>query len=220
MASPTDVGLKCVDTEKDEKDVDMYDLLDLTKNDHEELDYNEEIVVEKKEVTENEKHEISNTTEFGTPDFKTAFKNTPPSWSYSNLLNDWHRGGVNDRRRRFRGNKQRHQVGRWYPVHSRVRTTVSRRLYLDAKDHTRNCSEEIGYHWLFAPNRKITHFRSNKLVKFEDLTEIFCQYYPDADLGEVSKCALPIMMAFSHLWHPKQPCLGQQIAEFFLQYFA
>ena len=115
-------------------------------------------------------------------------------------------------RRRIRDRRNRPQ--------KKERNTSGRRLFLNAKDHTRTSGDTISYQWLHRPNRMVRHKDSKKEVTYDSFWTEFLTANPSTSRDAVTKCALPLMMAFSRGWTSEDPTLGQRMAEFFLTQYA
>lgn len=102
---------------------------------------------------------------------------------------------------------------------SRSKNSVCRRIYLNAKDHHKKTYKYVTYRWLYHGNRHIKHSKTGRAITFDDIWAGFNSENPTYPVGEVAKCALPIMMGLSSLWIENDPTLGQKVGEYILRQF-
>ena len=85
------------------------------------------------------------------------------------------------------------------------------------------CTESrfIEVHPKHSQFRLSTNYLTNKRVSFEELCDQFCTAHPDCDKDDVTRCCLPVFLAFNCQWSsPQHSHLTQKIALYFLQCIA
>ena len=103
----------------------------------------------------------------------------------------------------------------WFKSRERWRS-LQQKVYQKAKDHHKKNFNYLGHNWM---NRRNRFVRNNhgRAFTFEDICEGFIQEHPGVPVGEAAKCALPIMMGMSRIWHKDNPSLGQEMAKYILR---